>query len=45
MHGSGEYWVDEQMRVAAAAVGVLVVQRLHHLEGMRICELQREVDS
>jgi hypothetical protein len=43
-HASGEYWVDEQMRAAAAAFGVPVVQRLYHLEGMRICELQREVD-
>ena len=44
-HASGEYWVDEQMRAVAAAFGVPVVQRLYHLEGMRICELQKEVDS
>ena len=41
-HGSGEYWVDEQMRAAAAAFGVPVVQRLYHLEGMRICESSAE---
>ena len=44
-HDSGEYWADEQMRAAATAFGVPVLQRLHHLEGMRICELQREVDA
>jgi hypothetical protein len=42
-HSSGEYWLDEEMRSVAAGFGVPVVQRLHHLEGLEIQELQKEV--
>ena len=42
-HASGEYWLDEDMRSVAAGFGVPVVQRLHHLEGVEIQDLQNIV--
>ena len=42
-HVSGKYWLDEEMRSIAAGFGVPVVQRLHHLEGLEIQDLQKIV--